>query len=282
MMTAADRAGQPRRAARFDGASVAVQRGGAISHGMYAASPRDRAAAAVAAVTVTGALGWALVLGLAGDRVRRAVDDGLAVFRVAPPAPPPPARLQPRPRVSARPEGRAAPPNIHSRATQVVAPVPVVVVPPPPPTVTVAMKPFAGDQATQGAAPVAGPGTGAGGVGDGTGSGGWGDGDGGGGSEIPPRWRSGRLKNSDYPDDLGESGVQGTVGVKYLVWTDGRVAQCEVTRSSGSRVLDDTTCRLIRQRFRFSPSRDDRGRPVPSWIVENHSWEIEREPAPAR
>jgi protein TonB len=69
------------------------------------------------------------------------------------------------------------------------------------------------------------------------------------------------------------------VGVRYLVWTDGRVRDCEITRSSGSAELDATTCRLIEARFRFRPSRDARGRTVPAVIVENHSWMIRREPA---
>ncbi|KAK0348408.1 hypothetical protein LTR94_037408, partial [Friedmanniomyces endolithicus] len=82
--------------------------------------------------------------------------------------------------------------------------------------------PFAGDDATQGATTRVGPGTGAGGVGDGTGSGGWGDGDGGGMDETPPVHIRGRLRDADYPGDVGEAGFQGTVSVKFLVWVDGR------------------------------------------------------------
>lgn len=248
---------------------------------MYAPHPRDRIVSGVAALAVVALLGWALMVGLATGWTRLAAQESLAVFTIAPPPPPP--REQRRPerqrRAAPREEGRAAPPALTSRAAPVAAPRPIVIVPVPPSPIIVAVKPFAGDQPTQGAAPTPGPGTGAGGVGDGTGSGGWGDGDGGGGgAETPPRWRRGRLKDSDYPGDAGENGFEGTVGVKYLVATDGRVPACEVTRSSGNRELDQTTCRLIRERFRFSPSRDARGRAVPSYIVENHSWVIEREP----
>lgn len=159
-----------------------------------------------------------------------------------------------------------------------VAPPPLVLLPPPP----LLAAPIAGPGAAAdaGAAVVAGPGTGArgegigrgGGVGDGDGSG---DGDSDGG--VPPRQISGRLRNSDYPEGLGVAGVQGRVSVRYLVELTGRVSDCEVTASSGSKVLDDTTCRLITERFRFRPSRDGRGRPVASYIVENHDWIVERD-----
>ena len=242
---------------------------------MYAVPRQQRIGSAVAAGVVTAGIGWALLTGLAGGAVRAKVEETLALFRVPPP--PPPAKVMPKKQTSSRPSGRAAPPNIRSQATPVVAPPPVVVVPLPPPPIVAAPKPFAGAQATQGAAPRAGPGTGAGGIGDGTGSGGWGDGDGS-GDETPPRWRKGRLSDADYPRGAGEAGFEGTVSVRFLVWTDGRVRDCEIDRSSGNRLLDDTTCRLIRQRFRYDPSRDREGRPVPAWILENHSWVIEAAP----
>ena len=104
----------------------------------------------------------------------------------------------------------------------------------------------------------------------------FGYGDGGGeADETPPRWLRGRLSDSDYPGDVGEAGLQGTVSVKFLVWTDGRVRRCEVTGSSGNATLDATTCRLIQQRFRYRPSLDAQGRPVPAWLIENHQWVIE-------
>ncbi|MEH3121922.1 MAG: TonB family protein [Sphingomonas phyllosphaerae] len=72
------------------------------------------------------------------------------------------------------------------------------------------------------------------------------------------------------------------MAVKYLVWSDGRVRDCRVTKSSGNATLDATTCRLIQRRFRYDPSRDAEGRPVPAWIVENHEWIIVPEPATDR
>ncbi|MBY9062613.1 energy transducer TonB [Sphingomonas yunnanensis] len=210
--------------------------------------------------------------------MRERVDQGLALFQPTPP-PRSEAKVAQRRAASPRRSGRAAPPNLRSQATQVAAPRPIVVVPVPPPPITVALKPFAGSAPTQGATERVGPGTGAGGAGDGTGSGGWGDGDGGGGGDRAPVWKRGRLTDADYPPEVGEAGFQGIVTVKFLVWTDGRVRDCEVMRSSGSAALDSTTCRLIQRRFRYDPSRDAGGRPVPAWILENHEWVIEAEAA---
>lgn len=237
----------------------------------------ERGRAALAATALTAALGYALIAGLA---LRGAIspEEALQLFEVETVVPPAPReRLQPHRIPSSRREGRASPPNLRSEPTEIVAPVPAVPLPVPPPVVAA---PIAGVGAapTAGSADIAGPGTGAGGEGDGRGSGGEGDGDGAGGAETPPRWVRGQLRDSDYPDAAAEAGIGGMVGVRYLVWTDGRVRECDITRSSGSPELDATTCRLIEERFRFRPSRDARGRPVPAIIVENHSWLIRREP----
>jgi protein TonB len=240
---------------------------------MTAVQPRtrDRIGAAFGAILLPGLLGYALIYGLVVP-MPVAVSEALKVFGVAPPPPPPPVeRVKPRPSPSHRPQGAASPPNLRSKATEVVAPPPVVPVVVPPPVI-VAAKAGVGAQATAGASDVRGPGTGSGGQGNGTGSGGYGDGDGGGGEETPPRWRNGRLKDSDYPKDAAETGVRGTVSVRYVVEVSGRVSQCRVTRSSGSAELDGLTCRLIEQRFRYDPSRDAAGRPVESTIVEDHEW----------
>jgi protein TonB len=239
---------------------------------------RERLLAAGAAIVVQALLGYALISGLA-VHFPRALEDGLKLFTSVPPPPPPPPRIVPPPRTTAsRPEGRASAPNLRSRAAPVAAPEPIVIVPPPPPPVVAAPKPYVANDFMSGSAPVRGPGTGAGGEGDGFGSGGAGDGDGGGGdggADTAPRFVRGRMSTSDLPEALFVTGFDGTVGVRYLVATDGRVPECIVTRSSGNAAVDTTTCRLIRERFRFRPSRDGRGRPVNAWIVENHRWEVE-------
>ena len=242
----------------------------------YGRTPADRARGAIATAVAAGLIGAALLLGLRGaGAYRDRIDPGLAIFTVAPPTPPPPVRAEHHRRTPRR-EAAAAPPAKRATPTDLVAPTPVVPLPVPPPLVTAPLADTA-RAPTVGAA-LAGPGQGAGGEGNGRGSGDGGNGDGGGGGETPPRWRHGRLKNSDFPAAAADAGASGTVGVRYVVRRDGRVEDCEVTHSSGSRVLDATTCRLIEQRFRFSPSRDAAGRPVDSMIVENHGWFIHDDP----
>lgn len=251
-------------------------------HG-FGSTPAERARGAAAAVAVSLGLGAALIAGLSVD-VRRIAAQAPSVFGILPtpePEVPPPVRSKPKREVreapkratAPRPEGAASAANLRGKASEIVAPpVPIVVQPPPLVTAEIA---GLGSQRTTGAAPVAGPGTGSGGVGRGTGSGAGGDGDGGGGGgagETPPRWRSGDMSDGDYPEALWAAGLGGTVGVRYVVETNGRVGDCEITASSGHPELDAMTCRTIQRRFRFYPSRDAEGRAVASTIIENHSW----------
>ena len=226
--------------------------------GFVRSTRAERSRAALAAALLTAAFGYALVAGLALGR-GASPEDVLQIFEVGPDPPPPPREeLKPHRLQSSRREGAASPPNLRSEPTEIVAPEPVLRMPVPNPVVAAPIA-GVGSDPSAGSADVAGPGTGSGGEGDGRGSGGEGDGDGDGGAETAPDRVRGELKDSDYPDGAAEAGIGGTVGVRYLVWTDGRVRECEVTRSSGSAELDATTCRLIEARFRFRPSRDARG-----------------------
>ena len=248
----------------------------------------DRIGSAVAALLVQGAFAWLFLFGL-GSENRQALVEPLRLINILPPEPEPePVVIRPPPRIASetrkkrftpREEGGSSPPNIRSQASPLVAPRPIVQLPVTPPIV-VAPVAGTGNDPSQGAALVRGPGTGSGSFGNGTGSGMGGDGGGGGGYNgfRPPRQIRGRLRNSDYPLGLGEVGIQGTVGVIFVVRADGRVSNCRVQSSSGSRILDETTCRLIEQRFVYEPSLDPHGRPIDSQIVENHSWIVEDDP----
>jgi protein TonB len=256
------------------------------------ASKQNRIGAAIPVALVHALLAYALLAGFSVD-LPEAVRDQLKLINVLPEPPPsplersipPPAALPENERerraADPRTEGGAAPPNLRATPTEIVAPEPVVKLPVVPPVVSA---PIAGRgmDRTAGASDIRGPGTGSGGFGDGSGSGrgGYGGGGGGGGGLRPPRWVRGRLRNSDYPPGLGEMGVGGTVSVLYAVEVDGSVRDCRITRSSGSRQLDETTCYLIEQRFRYEPARDRFGRPIRSGIEENHSWVVEDDPEP--
>lgn len=156
---------------------------------------------------------------------------------------------------------------------------PVVQLAPPSPIV-VAPLPDIGERATSGASDRAGPGTGAGGVGDGHGAGGDGDGDGSGWERVP-RLIRGRIKGSDIPDPVLDTGFRGVVGVRFRVGTDGRVTNCTVIRSGGNTLMDQATCDAIEKRFRYDPWRDAAGRPVASTVLRDQQWDIDP-PTPAR
>jgi len=54
----------------------------------------------------------------------------------------------------------------------------------------------------------------------------------------------------------------------------GRASGCTVLRSSGSAALDETTCRLVLKRFRFTPARDAGGQATPGEIDYDQEWAI--------
>jgi protein TonB len=180
-------------------------------------TPLDRVRAAIPVVLLHVAILYVLLQ--TQMSVPSALSDQLKLIDISvepppvekPPPPPPPApgKSERKQRADPRPEGAASPPNIVSKATEIVAPVPVI---PPvaPPPITAAPVAGIGSETSTGAAPVPGPGTGSGGIGNGTGSGSGGNGGGGGGGggngggdgaggETPPRYLRGRIRDSDYP-----------------------------------------------------------------------------------
>ena len=66
----------------------------------------------------------------------------------------------------------------------------------------------------------------------------------------------------DYPDELALKGVEGFVTVEFIIGTDGRMSDCNVARSSGSRQLDAIPCRILPKRARFKPALNANGVPV--------------------
>ncbi len=217
-------------------------------------------------------LGYALLTGLAFE-VGRTVSETLKVFDVQERLPPPLEETPATKAASPNEEGAAAPPNLHSEATPIVAPPPKIRLEVSPPVLAAPLPtPRPGNDPTAGASPVKGPGTGSGGEGSGTGSGGSGTGTGGGGGGTRAQLERGRLFNEDYPRRAMRAGAEGTVSVLFTVGTDGRVDGCRVTRSSGNADLDSTTCRLIEQRFRYKPATDAEGKPVPELMTKTYDW----------
>ena len=83
---------------------------------------------------------------------------------------------------------------------------------------------------------------------------------------------AGALTNADYRRTRPPEGAAGTVVVSYRIRADGRVDHCTVLRSSSYAVLDDATCRLIEQRFRFEPARDAGGRAIDWEVRTDYTW----------
>ncbi|MFD1958827.1 energy transducer TonB [Novosphingobium panipatense] len=241
-------------------------------------SARDRVVSALASLLIVAGGVAALVAGLAAQMTPKERREALAAvlpLRNEPEEPRPketPAKarstaakgaLRPEPaqqgHAGRRPSGQGAP----------------LIVPPP---VVTAPRAGTGAAAQSGAADRAGPGQGAGGIGDGDGGGGDGNGDGEGDDALTrPEQIRGRLRFSDLPRDLREGKTGGELKLRYRIGVDGRVSDCRILVSSGRPSLDATTCRLITERFRFRPSRNSRGEPVPAIMVETHGWYFDPE-----
>lgn len=59
----------------------------------------------------------------------------------------------------------------------------------------------------------------------------------------------------DYPTRAERGEEQGAVRFRLAIAADGRIAECVVTRSSGSATLDRETCRMLSARVRYAPLR---------------------------
>jgi periplasmic protein TonB len=232
-------------------------------------SKQQRAISGGGALVAAVAVGMGLASGLDLDVVRKA---GEAITAIAIPAPPPPQEdVAPAKVASEKPNGKASATNRHAKATAIVAPPPKL--PPVAPPVTAAPRPGAGNDPSAGATPMPGPGSGAGGRGDGTGAGGAGGGTGGGTRAV---WRSGTIRDRDYPLEASRAKAGGEVEVRFTIEASGHVSGCRVTRSSGDASLDETTCRLIEERFRFKPATNAAGDNIASQYGWRQSWWLER------
>lgn len=217
------------------------------------------ALAGVAAVQV--ALGLALVSGLKVT-IARTPEAVERLIEIALPPHRPPVQVAKRrrhrpvtasataPRSERKPIG-GSPGPVRSHTRPAVTPI-------------VALRPTA---APSGGGAGAGPASGAGGGGGAAGSGYGRDG---GGSDL--ELISGEILPSDYPRELGNAGIGGRVSVTFTVQVNGRATGCRIRRSSGTPSLDALTCRIIEQRFRFRPSTDRYGRPIPDEVDWDHEW----------
>ncbi|EIZ80466.1 TonB-like protein [Novosphingobium sp. Rr 2-17] len=95
-------------------------------------------------------------------------------------------------------------------------------------------------------------------------------------AEAVPRGNpNGWISANDYPKNAAASGVEGGTGYELKIDRAGRVAECKVTISSGSTLLDDATCTLLTQRALFNPPHDRRGMPTTGMYSGRVNWKLE-------
>ncbi|WP_260581008.1 energy transducer TonB [Sphingopyxis sp. PET50] len=86
----------------------------------------------------------------------------------------------------------------------------------------------------------------------------------------PGRWAT----NADYPMREMHREIQGTVTFQLKLDATGAVENCLILLSSDSAVLDEQSCKLMRQRAKFKPARDANDKPVTSFYVNRIRWQI--------
>jgi TonB family protein len=80
------------------------------------------------------------------------------------------------------------------------------------------------------------------------------------------------VTSRDYPAAARARGEQGLVGFEVEISEQGRAVGCTVVATSGSRSLDETTCRIVRARGQFLAARDMHGRAVTSLYRGSLTW----------
>lgn len=198
----------------------------------------------VALITSLGlviAIGAFMVIYLAVDGVKEAIER-VTTINVEDEPPPPPDEPPPPEEV----------PDVTSPPPPVAPPPPFNVAPNPPAITTVQTPPPPQPTVTRPSTVVAPP-----------------------GPPTPPkppsRARGAKTKNErswaariqeNYPARALREEVEGTVGVRVTVTADGRATGCSVTGSSGSDVLDAAACAGMERYARFDPALDDAGNPT--------------------
>jgi TonB family protein len=80
------------------------------------------------------------------------------------------------------------------------------------------------------------------------------------------------VNDADYPDEAIRAGAQGMVGFSLDIAADGHVTACAIETSSGSPILDGTTCQIMTARAQFVPARDLKGRPTTDRVHARVRW----------
>ncbi|RYD29917.1 MAG: energy transducer TonB, partial [Sphingomonadales bacterium] len=88
----------------------------------------------------------------------------------------------------------------------------------------------------------------------------------------PQSW----VTDDDYPAAALRAEQAGTVAFRLDVDASGRTTACTVTGTSGSALLDNTACSLLKRRARFNPAEDASGNKIPAAFNSRFTWKIPR------
>jgi periplasmic protein TonB len=80
------------------------------------------------------------------------------------------------------------------------------------------------------------------------------------------------VSDEDYPSNAVRNEEQGTTRFRLGVNSNGNVTECTVIGSSGSSALDSATCRLMKQRAKFTPARNSDGQPTSDSVASAIRW----------
>jgi periplasmic protein TonB len=82
---------------------------------------------------------------------------------------------------------------------------------------------------------------------------------------------------NDYPSRALSQEREGTTGFRVTVDAGGKVADCQITGSSGHGDLDAATCSNVKRRARFEPAKDKDGNPTTGSYSSRVTWRIPKE-----
>jgi protein TonB len=211
----------------------------------------SKTVSAVVSAIVLAAVGYAFVNGLAYDAFKKAATK-LNVIDIQTPPPPPPKKPPPPPKEVPKvesppivtPPPLVTPPPVQTQQ-MVQAPKAPPYIPPPAAPVVQAPPPPPKPSQASGAKPRGNPGD-------------W----------VTP---------DDYPPGALREGAQGVTGFKLDIGPDGRVTNCTVTSSSGNTELDQTACRLLPRRGRFTPAKDAAGNGMVATYSSAVRWQVPKD-----
>lgn len=82
------------------------------------------------------------------------------------------------------------------------------------------------------------------------------------------------VTNADYRPRWVAEELTGTARFTLQIDTRGKVSGCTITRSTGHPALDTATCDLLTKRARFDAARDGNGKPVAGTYSSAVTWSI--------